>query len=115
MRAVFSCAVIAAALLTAISPLNADKPSAKPGIPAVQQPMAELSPAAVIAIAKTADWVAITPGAVWVAGAHPDVVRKIDPATNRVVATALSSRLSRPAPASLPRGRQRLDLGSQPG
>lgn len=78
----------AATLLALAAPLQAEAPPPKPGIPAVQRPMSDLAPAAVIAISKSADWVLITPDATWVAGKHPHLVRKIDPRTNRIIATA---------------------------
>jgi virginiamycin B lyase len=59
----------------------------KPGVKDVQVPFASLSPSATIKIGGTADWVLITNDAVWVASTKPYAVRRIDPATNRVVAT----------------------------
>ncbi|WP_420381295.1 PQQ-binding-like beta-propeller repeat protein [Novosphingobium sp.] len=56
-------------------------PVAKPGLPDIQQPMAALPRLATFPIAKVADWVAIAPDAVWVAGKKPDGVHRIDPAT----------------------------------
>jgi len=44
-------------------------------------------PAATIHVGKTADWVAITADAVWVGGTGPDAVHRIDPKTNRRVAS----------------------------
>jgi virginiamycin B lyase len=44
-------------------------------------------PAATIHVGKTADWVAITADAVWVGGTGPDSVHRIDPKTNRRVAS----------------------------
>lgn len=85
MRSFVAALAIAPSLLAVCAPFDADAQSAKPGVPAVQRPMTELGPSPVIPIAKTADWVAITSDAVWVAGANPDVVRGINPATNRIV------------------------------
>jgi len=51
------------------------------------RPITELTPAAVIHVGKTADWVAITPDAVWVASTGPYAVHRIDPATNKLLAT----------------------------
>jgi virginiamycin B lyase len=48
--------------------------------------IAELKPAAIIHVGKTADWVAITADAVWVASTGPFAVHRIDPKTNRRVA-----------------------------
>jgi YVTN family beta-propeller protein len=56
-------------------------PAAKPGLPDIQQPMATLPRIATFPIAKAADWVAIAPDAVWVAGKKPDTLHRIDPAT----------------------------------
>ncbi len=46
----------------------------------------ELTPAATLKLGKTADWVAVTPDAVWVGSTGPFAVHRIDPKTNRVVA-----------------------------
>jgi streptogramin lyase len=47
----------------------------------------ELTPTATIHLAKTADWVAISDDAVWVGSTGPNAVHRIDPKTNRLVAT----------------------------
>jgi virginiamycin B lyase len=47
----------------------------------------ELTPTATLHLAKTADWVAVTPDAVWVGSTGPYAVHRIDPKTNRRVAT----------------------------
>jgi virginiamycin B lyase len=47
----------------------------------------ELKPTAIIHLGKTADWVAITPDAVWAGSTGPFAVNKIDPETNTKVAT----------------------------
>jgi streptogramin lyase len=47
----------------------------------------ELTPAATLHLAKTADWVAITADAVWVGSSGPNAVHRIDPKTNTRVAT----------------------------
>ena len=49
--------------------------------------ISELTPAATVHVGKTADWVAITPGAVWVGSTGPHAVHRIDPMTNKVVAS----------------------------
>ncbi len=49
--------------------------------------MAELVPQATLHLGKTADWVVVTPDAVWVGSTGPNAVHRIDPATNRIVAT----------------------------
>jgi len=47
----------------------------------------ELNRTAVIHLGKTADWVSITPDAVWVGSTGPFAVHRIDPKTNRRVAS----------------------------
>ncbi len=49
--------------------------------------ISELTPAATIHVGKTADWVAITPDAVWVASTGPYAVHRIDPKTGKRVAS----------------------------
>jgi virginiamycin B lyase len=47
----------------------------------------ELTPAAIFHVGKTADWVAVTADAVWVGSTGPHAVHRIDPMTNKVVAS----------------------------
>jgi virginiamycin B lyase len=54
---------------------------------ATPRPIAELAPLATIKLGKTADWVAITADAVWVASTGPFAVHHIDPKTNRLAAS----------------------------
>src|SRR5262249_40869220 len=73
---------------------RANQPEAKtravpPGVPEVQVPFASLKPEATWKIGENADWVVIAPDAVWVAGAKPDTLKRIDPKTNQIVATVL--------------------------
>jgi virginiamycin B lyase len=49
--------------------------------------ISDLQSTATIHLGKTADWVAITPDAVWVGSTGPFSVNKIDPKTNTMVAT----------------------------
>jgi virginiamycin B lyase len=49
----------------------------------------ELTPATTIHLAKTADWVATDDDAVWVGSTGPNAVHRIDPKTNREVATVI--------------------------
>jgi streptogramin lyase len=49
--------------------------------------IAELTPSATLSLGKTADWVAITADAVWVGSTGPFAVHRIDPKSNRVVAS----------------------------
>jgi len=62
--------------------------SAAEGVPAVAtKPIGDLKPTATIHVGKTADWVAITSDAVWVGSTGPDAVHRIDPKTNKLLAT----------------------------
>ena len=57
---------------------------------AAQRPIAELKPLITLKLGETADWVAITADAVWVASTGPFAVNRIDPKTNtRVAGVAL--------------------------
>jgi streptogramin lyase len=53
----------------------------------LQSPFASLRPAVTLHLGKTADWVTPTEGAVWAASTGPFALHRIDPATNREVAT----------------------------
>jgi virginiamycin B lyase len=55
-------------------------------IGAAPRSIAELTPLATFGLGKTADWVAITADAVWVASTGPFAVNRIDPKTNTRVA-----------------------------
>jgi virginiamycin B lyase len=55
-------------------------------IGAAPRSIAELTPLATLSLGKTADWVAITADAVWVASTGPFAVNRIDPKTNTRVA-----------------------------
>jgi virginiamycin B lyase len=59
----------------------------KPGIGGVQAPYSSIRPSATIKVGGTADWVLIADDAVWVASTKPYGVLRIDPATNKIVAT----------------------------
>jgi virginiamycin B lyase len=61
--------------------------AAAASLPGHTLPISELHPRAVIKLGKTADWVAVAPDAVWVGSTGPDAVHRIDPATNKLVAT----------------------------
>jgi virginiamycin B lyase len=54
---------------------------------AAQRPIAELKPLVTLKLGKTADWVAITADAVWVASTGPFAVNRIDPKTNTRLAS----------------------------
>ncbi|GAC1329699.1 MAG: hypothetical protein NVS9B2_12200 [Steroidobacteraceae bacterium] len=53
----------------------------------MRRAIGELKPLAMIHLGKTADWVAIAADAVWVGSTGPYSVQRIDPQTNRRVAT----------------------------
>jgi hypothetical protein len=55
----------------------------------LSRPMSELQATVTLHLGKTADWVAITPDAVWVASTGPYAVHRIDPETNTEVATVM--------------------------
>jgi virginiamycin B lyase len=52
-----------------------------------QRPIADLTVLTTTHLGKTADWVAITPDAVWVGSTGPFAVHRIDPATGKRIAT----------------------------
>jgi virginiamycin B lyase len=54
---------------------------------AAQRSIAELTPLATVSLGKTADWVAVTKDAVWVGSTGPFAVHRIDPATNKLIAS----------------------------
>jgi len=56
-------------------------------LPVTPRSITELQPTAVIRLGKTADWVAITPDAVWAGSTGPNAVHRINPRTNELVAT----------------------------
>jgi virginiamycin B lyase len=53
----------------------------------VQLPFAALKPSATFQIGATADWVLVTDDSVWAAGSKPFSLQRIDPTTNKVLAT----------------------------
>jgi len=61
--------------------------SAPACLAASQRPIAELKPLASLKLGETADWVAITVDAVWVASTGPFAVNRIDPKTNTRLAS----------------------------
>lgn len=76
---------IGLALCVAVAPL-AVAPAAASQAPA-QTPFSELKPIAVLHVGKTADWVLVTPDAVWTGGTGPNAVHRIDPRTNLLAAS----------------------------
>lgn len=53
----------------------------------IRRSIGELKPSAVIPVGKSADWVAITQDSVWVGSTGPFAVHRIDPGTNKRVAS----------------------------
>ncbi|MEA3107591.1 MAG: hypothetical protein QOI88_2196 [Gammaproteobacteria bacterium] len=76
-----------AALLAVCLPAGGIQPAAAADV--LRREIRELTPTATLHLAKTADWVAITPDAVWVGSTGPYAVHRIDPKTNRRVATVM--------------------------
>ena len=66
-----------AAMLALFAPSRAGTPRS----------IAELAPLATIKLGTTADWVAITADAVWAASTGPDAVHRIDPKSDRLLAS----------------------------
>ena len=60
----------------------------KPGVKKVQVPFESLKPSATFKVGGTADWLLLTDDAVWITTTKPYSLRRIDPATNKVIATA---------------------------
>ena len=61
--------------------------AAGPAAPIESRPFADVKAAATIPLGKTADWVVLAAGAVWVGTTGPNAVQRIDPRTNARVAT----------------------------
>jgi streptogramin lyase len=80
-RAIARLAVAAAALLAEAAGATSFGPVVAP------RTMGELVAQATIHLGKTADWVVVTPDAVWVGSTGPNAVHRIDPARNELVAT----------------------------
>lgn len=59
----------------------------KPGVKEVQGSLASLKPSATFKVGGTADWVLLTEDAVWITATKPYSLRRIDPATNKVIAS----------------------------
>lgn len=64
-------------------------PPVRPGVktPGVQRPMSNLSPEAVFPVEGTPDWLVVTEDAVWVSNKPKNSITRMDPKTNKVVAT----------------------------
>jgi virginiamycin B lyase len=80
-------ALLASAVGTLVAQSAPESEPPRPGVKEVQAQFASLKPSATIKVGGTADWVLITDDAVWVASTNPYAVQRIDPATNRIVAT----------------------------
>jgi virginiamycin B lyase len=63
------------------------QPASKPGVKSVQVSFASLKPTVTFKLGATADWVLVTDDAVWAASTKPFALSRIDPGTNKVVAT----------------------------
>lgn len=75
-----------ASMCTFAAPLPASAAAAELKVPEPRpRPISDLVPTAVLHVGKTADWVAITSDAVWVASTGPFAVHRIDPKTNQRV------------------------------
>jgi virginiamycin B lyase len=66
---------------------GAERKVPKPGIKEVQVLFSSIKPTATLKVGGTADWVLVTDNAVWVASTKPYAVLRIDPTTNKIVAT----------------------------
>jgi len=88
MNAILTVAVLAGTFaVVAAQTSSSERSAAKLGLKEVQVPFSSLKPSATIKVGKTADLVLVTDDSVWVATTKPSAVRRIDPKTNRVVAT----------------------------
>ena len=79
--------LFAAALFASAGLFARAGPCAAAAPPRPQAPFASLAPSVRLSLGKTADWVLPTADAVWVASTGPFAAHRIDPATNRVIAT----------------------------
>ena len=79
--------LITSATIAGAQGSSSGKSLPKPGIREVQVPYSSIKPIATIKIGGTADWVLVTEDAVWVASTKPFAVVRIDPATNKIVAS----------------------------
>jgi streptogramin lyase len=88
MRPRHACSGIAAALLgIGICILAHPAAAANDAVLPTPRSITELVPIATFRVGKTADWVAISGDAVWVASTGPFAVHRIDPKTNRLLAS----------------------------
>jgi hypothetical protein len=80
------CLILSALNAFAQNPPGEEK-VVRPGVKDVQRPYDLLKPAASFQVGENADWVVIGEDSVWVAGAKPFNLKRIDPSTNKVTAT----------------------------
>src|ERR1700675_1665920 len=85
MKVALALILAAGTLATVAQTPSSDVP--KPGVKEVQVSFASLKPLATIKIGGTADWALVTEDAVWVASTKPYAVLRIDPSTNKILAT----------------------------
>jgi YVTN family beta-propeller protein len=93
--AICRSALLASPLVWAVQVIPAhaaDAPTPAVAPRPVVRAMADLAIDATIKVGKTADWVAITAGKVWVGSTGPNAVNEIDPKTNTVFSIALPGR-----------------------
>src|SRR4029077_17773025 len=87
MKVTLALILAASTLATVAQTPSSEWNVPKPGVKEVQVSFASLKPSATIKIGGTADWALVTDDAVWVASTKPYAVLRIDPATNKIVAT----------------------------
>lgn len=85
----YLAALTLAACLAVASASDARSPVPPAVAASLKRPFAELTVIATLKLGATADWVAFTDDAVWVGSTGPNAVHRIDPATNRLVATVV--------------------------
>jgi len=76
-------------LLSFVARAEDTKKPARPGItkPGVQRQIATITPQAVFPVEGTPDWQVVTQDAVWVTNSPKNTVHRLDPKTNKVIAT----------------------------
>lgn len=87
MKVAFAC-ILAASILAIVAQTPSPELNVpKPGVKEVQVSFASLKPYATIKIGGTADWALVTDDAIWVASTKPYAVLRIDPSSNKIVAS----------------------------
>jgi virginiamycin B lyase len=87
MKVALALILAASTLATVAQTPGSEGNVPKPGIKDVQVPFASIRASATIKVGGTADWVLVTDDAVWVASTKPYAVLRIDPSTNKILAT----------------------------